>query len=167
VSSTNAQLGTYCGFQAPAAFDTIGRLTGTSVAGVARGSGADVVKEPSLSDSADEVPSPARGKGGKSFRATVDVYFHVVSDGATGNVSDSAVRDQIQVMNMGFGGFEGGFATGIGFKLVSIDRSDNAEWYDAGPGTSAEREMKKALHKGDAGDLNVYSTTAGPYLGWA
>ena len=27
--------------------------------------------------------------------------------------------------------------------------------------------MKKALHRGDASDLNIYLTTAGVYLGWA
>ena len=51
--------------------------------------------------------------------------------------------------------------------LAGLDRNDNAEWFYAGPGTSAEREMKKALHQGDASDLNIYLTTAGAYLGWA
>jgi hypothetical protein len=95
------------------------------------------------------------------------VYFHVVTNGALGNVTDDDVRTQIQVMNMGYGGFEGGVATGISFRLVAIDRTDNAEWYNAGPTTSGERAMKKTLHRGHASDLNIYSTSAGPYLGWA
>jgi hypothetical protein len=137
------------------------------VSSIARGGTADILKEPSSSDTAEEVPTSAKGKGGKNFRATVDVYFHVVTDGAVGNVTDDDVRTQIQVMNMGYGGFEGGVATGFSFRLVAIDRTNNAEWFYAGPTTSGERAMKKTLHRGDASDLNIYSTTAGPYLGWA
>ncbi len=151
-----------CGGSTPAVF---GGLPWSTSA--ARGLGANDLREPALGDAPQEVPASAKGKGGPNFRAAVDVYFHVVSDGATGNVSDSAVSDQVTVMNLGYGGFEGGVNTGFRFKLVGITRSDNAEWYNAGPGSSAEREMKKALHQGDASDLNIYSTTAGPYLGWA
>jgi hypothetical protein len=165
VSAHNAQVAGYCGTAAPAAFDTVGQLTGTS--SIARGSVANEAKEPASSDAPEEVPASSRGKGGKNFRAAVDVYFHVVTNGALGAVTDDDVRTQIQVMNMGYGGFEGGVATGISFRLVAIDRSDNADWYFAGPGTSAEREMKKTLHRGNASDLNIYSTTAGAYLGWA
>ena len=97
----------------------------------------------------------------------MDVYFHIVTDGSIGAVTDQDVQKQIQVMNMGFGGFEGGVYTGFSFRLVGVDRSTNVEWFNAGPGTSAEREMKQALHQGDATDLNIYSTTAGPFLGRA
>ena len=48
-----------------------------------------------------------------------------------------------------------------------MTRTDNADWFYAGIGGSAERPMKKALHYGGFETLNVYSTTAGPYLGWA
>ena len=154
-------LGAYCGVSTPAVF---GGSWLTGGASLARG---EEAREPALNDTAEEVPAAQRGKGGPNFRATVDVYFHVVSDGAIGNVSDKAVADQIMAMNLGFGGFEGGVDTGIKFKLAGITRNDNAAWYSAGPGTSAEREMKKALHQGDASDLNVYSTTAGAFLGWA
>jgi len=143
-------------------FDSLQTLAPTSYA-----RGDDTVREPSSSEVADEVPAAAKGKGGPSFRATVDVWFHVVSDGAIGNVSDKAIQDQMQVLNLGYGGFEGGFNTGFRFRLVGATRTDNAAWFNAGPGTTAEREMKKALHKGDASTFNVYATTAGPYLGWA
>ena len=151
-----------CAFATPTPFDSLGRLTAGS--SLARG---DDAREPSANDTAEEVPASARGKGGKNFKATVDVYFHVVTDGSVGAVSDQDVRTQVQVMNMEFGGFEGGVATGFEFRLAGIDRTDNATWFTAGPTTSGEREMKKALHRGDASDLNIYSTTAGVYLGWA
>ncbi len=113
------------------------------------------------------MPASARGRGGKYFAATVDVYVHAITDGATGYVSDKAIRDQIQVLNMEYGGFEGGAYTGFKFRLAGIDRADNATWFNAGPTTSGERAMKDALHRGDASDLNIYLTTAGSYLGWS
>lgn len=165
IRSSNALFSTYCGTSA-GGYGALTRLTGNAYAGSTRGTaGADAVKEPSLGDAPDEAPPSS--KAGKAFAATVDVYFHVIHDGATGNVSDKAVRDQIQVMNLGYGGMEGGVNTGFSFKLVGIDRTDNAAWFNAGAGSSDEREMKAALHRGDASDLNIYSSTASAYLGWA
>jgi hypothetical protein len=113
------------------------------------------------------VPASAKGKGGPGFRATVDVYVHVVSDGATGNVSSTAINDQITVLNAGFSGREGGADTGFRFRLAGVDRTDNPAWFNAGPGSPDERAMKTALHRGDASDLNIYLTTAEAFLGWA
>jgi hypothetical protein len=134
-----------------------------AVSSTARGGEA---REPDLGQTVEN-PGPQQGRG-RAFRATVSTYVHVVSlpDG-TGNVSDRAIRDQMRVLNAGYGGFEGGFATGFNFTLAGVTRTVNADWYYAGPTTSAERAMKHALHQGGAGDLNVYFTTAGPYLGWA
>ena len=70
-------------------------------------------------------------------------------------------------MNAGFSGAEGGVDTGFRFSLAGVDRTVNAEWYLAGPTTSAERAMKKALKQGGANALNHYSTTAGAFLGWS
>jgi Pregnancy-associated plasma protein-A len=168
VTKANALFNTYCGLQRPAMFDSLARLTGSQSAATAlRGLTGEQAKEPSAADTPDEVPAAARGKGGKSFHATVDVYFHVVTDGATGAVSDQDVKNQILVMNEDYAGMEGGVNTGFGFRLAGIDRTNNASWFAANPGTSAEREMKAALHRGDASDLNIYSTTAGDFLGWA
>jgi hypothetical protein len=144
-------------------FDSLSTLG--SAASAARGVDA---REPSLNQVAEEVPASARGKGGKKFRANVPVYFHVVTpDGVTGNVTLDQINTQIAVMNAGFSGAEGGYDTGFRFTLVAVDRTVNAEWFNAGPTTSGERAMKKALKRGGANALNYYSTTAGPYLGWA
>ena len=164
ITNSNALFSTYCGVQTPTEFNSISALTGDRTISIARG---EEAKEPSLNDTAEEVPAASNVRGRKSFKATVDVYFHIVTDGSIGAVTDQDVQKQIQVMNMGFGGFEGGVYTGFSFRLVGVDRSTNVEWFNAGPGTSAEREMKQALHQGDATDLNIYSTTAGPFLGWA
>jgi Pregnancy-associated plasma protein-A len=138
-------------------FDSLGRL---AVSSTARGSTA---REPDLHQVHTE--APAQRARGANFRVTVPTWVHVVSDGAIGNVSDRAIRDQIQVLNMTFGGFEGGVATGFSFQLAGITRTDNAEWHYAS--ISGERPMKRALHRGGDDTLNIYLTTAGPYLGWA
>jgi Pregnancy-associated plasma protein-A len=136
-----------------------------SAASAARGAEG---REPSLNQVAAEVPANAKGKGGKGFGATVPVYFHVVTpDGVTGNVTLNQIKAQIRAMNAGFSGAEGGVDTGFRFSLAAVDRTVNADWYFAGPTTSGERAMKRALKQGGANALNYYSTTAGVYLGWA
>jgi hypothetical protein len=154
--------GAYCGVSTPSVFGDQSWMTGASNA-----RGESDLREPSSTEVPAEVPAASQGKGGENFATTIDVYFHVVSDGAIGNVSDSAVDKQIAVLNTTYGGFEGGVATGFAFRLVSLDRTDNAVWFNAGFGSPAERAMKTALHRGDASDLNIYSTTASFYLGWA
>lgn len=52
-------------------FDSVALLT--SGLGSTSARYEDVAREPSLSDTAEEVPASAKGKGGPGFRATVDV----------------------------------------------------------------------------------------------
>jgi hypothetical protein len=53
-------------------------------------------------------------------------------------------------------------------QIGGIDRYNNTNWYTAGPGSSAEAQMKSSLRRGDRGDLNVYvSNPGGGLLGWA
>ena len=115
----------------------------------------------------DDLPGPAKGKASKNFRATVPVWFHVVSDGAIGNISNTVIRDQMTVLNLAFGGFYGGADTGFTFTLAGVTRTNNAAWHYAGPNGTAAHEMKQALHRGGPETLNLYATTAGGYLGWA
>ncbi len=130
------------------------------------GRGGDA-REPALGEVIQDLPTSAKGKAGKGFQATVPVYFHVISDGAIGNVSAKAIADQIRVLNLGFGGFYSGADSGFTFELAGVTRTDNAAWFNAGPSTREERDMKRALHQGGANALNLYSATAGVYLGWA
>ncbi|HET8651712.1 MAG TPA: zinc metalloprotease [Gaiellaceae bacterium] len=135
-----------------------------NAASTARG---DDAREPTLNQVVEELPTAAKGKGGKSFRATVPVWFHVVHADGVGNISDAVIREQMRVLNAAFAGFYGGAATGFSFDLVGVTRTNNAEWHFAGPTTKGERDMKKALHRGGWNTLNLYATTAGAYLGWA
>ena len=146
-----------------AVFDSVTALTSPAVS--ARG---DQPRDPVLTETVEALPASAKGKGGKRFSATVPVWFHVVTpDGTTGNVTRAQIDQQINVMSLSFAAFYGGANSGFKFKLAGVTRTTNAAWYNAGPGSPDERAMKKALRRGTMSTLNYYSTTAGPYLGWA
>jgi hypothetical protein len=122
-------------------------------------------REPDLDQARSDMPASAKGLAPADFTATVQVYFHVVTDGALGNLTTRQINSQIAVLNKTFGGREGGAATGFSFGLAGVTRTENAKWFAVK--TGAEHDMKKALKQGDDSDLNVYSTTAAAYLGWA
>ncbi len=124
-------------------------------------------REPDLGQVHEDLPASAKGKGNKQLKATIPVYFHVVTDGTIGALTDAQIADQIGVLNNTYAGEEGGAVSGFKFQLVGVTRTDNADWFYTGPGGTDEHSMKQALHQGGNNALNVYSTTAGPYLGWA
>jgi len=82
----------------------------------------------------------------------IPVYFHVVtaSDGTTGDIRDSQIGRQIQVLNNAYGQW------GWSFQLVSTTRTPNDDWFNNCYG-SGESPMKQALHQGTASTLNIYS----------
>jgi len=130
------------------------------------GRGGDA-REPDLSQQHADMPASAKGKAPRNFKATIPVYFHVVTDGATGALTDAQIADQIAVLNSTFSAGEGGAATGFSFKLAGVTRTDNAGWFYSNPGGADEHDMKQTLKQGGDNALNLYSTTAGDYLGWA
>jgi hypothetical protein len=108
-----------------------------------------VVREPDLGEVHADLPAAAKGEAGPNFKATVPVYFHVVTDGSIGSLTDAQIADQISVLNLTFGGGEGGARTGFTFELAGVTRTDNSKWFYAGPG-GAEHEMKRTLRRGAA-----------------
>ena len=126
-----------------------------------------MVREPALNETAGEVPDSAKGYGGPGFHATVPVWFHIITDGTTGAVSRDTIVAQMRAHNAAFAGAFDGTNTGFKFTLAGVDRTNNARWFNAGPGTSAERDMKRALRVGGADTLNVYTTSGAGFLGWA
>ena len=103
-----------------------------------------------------EIPSPGS--------IVINTYINVIcTDGGSCPANDGQVLEQIQVLNAAFA------ATPYYFQQVGgIDRYNNSSWYTAGPGSSAEAQMKSSLRQGDRGDLNVYiSNPGGGLLGWA
>ena len=131
----------------------------------ARGSGG--AREPDLGQTHEDLPAAARGQAASDFAVTVPVYFHVVTDGAAGNLRDSQIASQIRVLNTTFAGGEGGFDTGFSFVLAGVTRTNNPAWFSANPGGVNEKTMKETLRQGGPDALNFYSTTAGDFLGWA
>jgi hypothetical protein len=94
------------------------------------------------------------------------VYFHVITNGSLGNLTNSQINAQIRVLDVTFGGGQGGADSGFGFSLAGVTRTNNATWYASQSG-GAEHAMKQALKQGGDNALNVYSTSGGAYLGWA
>jgi hypothetical protein len=154
----------YCDPMAPAGAALYGDGGAAAAAVAGRGTTA---REPDLGQVHADLPASAKGKAGKSFKATVPVYFHVVTDGTTGALTDAQIAAQIQVLNNTYAGGEGGAKTGFSFTLAGVDRTDNAAWFYANPGGTNEHTMKQTLRRGGNNALNLYSTTAGDYLGWA
>ncbi|KRE62356.1 zinc metalloprotease [Nostocoides sp. Soil756] len=104
------------------------------------------------------------GGGGGAFQpAVVPVHWHVITDGAQGNLTSSELAGQISVLNAAYSG------SGFSFQTVSTDYTNNPAWYNGiTNGSTAEKQMKNALHVGGKGDLNLYTADlGGGLLGWA
>ena len=124
-------------------------------------------REPDLGQTHEDLPASAKGQAGKRFKATIPVYMHVVTDGATGSLTDAQIAAQIAVLNNTFAGREGGANTGFSFTLAGVTRTNNAEWFYGKAGGLAENSMKRSLRQGGSNALNFYSTAGDVYLGWA
>jgi len=95
---------------------------------------------------------------------TIPVYWHVINKGtgiSNGDIPQSQIDSQISVLNAAYAN------SGWQFSLAGVDRTTNATWYTCSGGT-CESQMKNALRKGSADDLNIYSNNmGGGLLGWA
>jgi hypothetical protein len=92
----------------------------------------------------------------------IDVYVHVIHDGANGQLDAADIQAQLDVLASSFA------SAGWSFNHVSTDYTDDAAWFAMTPGSSAESAAKAALRQGDAKALNLYTANpAGGYLGWA
>ena len=96
---------------------------------------------------------------------TINVYFHVINKGTginNGDVPQSMIDDQIDVLNAAFGGW------GWQFNLVQVTRTTNTTWYNGCYSSTTETQIKNALRQGSADDLNIYSCNpSGGILGYA
>lgn len=101
---------------------------------------------------------------------TVPTYVHVLRSPRGVVVTRERVVDQIEVLNSGFRGRQSANAAvaPYQFKLAGITRTVNRSWDHMTQGSTAERRAKRALHRGDADDLNLYIVArTSSALGWS
>jgi PKD repeat protein len=92
----------------------------------------------------------------------VPVAVHVVYHNGVGNIPDSQINAQMDVLNAAFQG------TGFSFNLVVTTRTDNRKWSTAGAGSRNANQMKAALAVDPATTLNMYfADIGGGTLGYA
>ena len=124
-------------------------------------------REVSHAEMAEAREEMASFAGASATPHTINVYFHVINSGsglANGDVPDSQIQAQIDTLNKAYGDS----ASGLSFKLVSVDRTNNKTWFTVSDSTSTETNMKNALHQGTKADLNLYTANlGGGLLGWA
>ena len=124
----------------------------------------DEVQMAAIEDEVDAYMAAHPDQVRSATGGTIPVYWHVINNGsgiANGDIPDTQIASQINVLNAAYGPW------GWQFQLVSTDRTTNASWYTCTGGT-CETQMKNALRKGTADDLNIYSNNMGQgLLGWA
>jgi hypothetical protein len=90
---------------------------------------------------------------------TIPVHVHViVRNNGSGNVANWRINRQIAVLNDGFSGNGSAAAvdTPFRFRLATVDRTRNTDWYDMDEADSVQ--ARRALRMGDATHLNLYVT---------
>ena len=95
----------------------------------------------------------------------INVYFHVIRRGtgvSNGQLTTQMINAQMSVLNNAFA------ATGWAFNLVEVTDTLNTTWFNGCASSTTESQMKNALRRGSADDLNLYSCNpSGGLLGWA
>jgi hypothetical protein len=108
-------------------------------------------------------------RAGLNQAVTIDVYAHVLRSRSHGGVPERRIDRQVDVLNRAFGGDQSpsAAATPFRFRLADIDVTVNGRWSRMDEGTTAEAHAKRALHRGDATDLNLYiGRNRSGSLGW-
>jgi hypothetical protein len=152
-----------------AAHELFGALDKLTTASAAARGGAGKPRDGATTETMVEVPG---GQQGVAFAgATIPVWFHVITDGATGNLTVAQLQDQVEILNDTFGGADQngpGFDTGFRFTYGGATYTDNADWFlNLTPNSPQERAAKSSLRRGEADTLNVWTTDGPGYLGFA
>jgi len=87
----------------------------------------------------------------------VPTYYHVITDGSTGGITDNVISESINVLNTAFAGE-------FIFQLEGRTISDNSDWYN---NITYDPEMKRKLRRGGCHTLNIYSTNGRGFGGYA
>lgn len=88
---------------------------------------------------------------GRMTNIEVSTYFHVITSGSTGDISEATITSQLSVLNESYKPY------GFSFKLIKTTRTNNGGWYSSSTTDSAEQTaMFNALRVGGKTTLNVY-----------
>jgi hypothetical protein len=93
----------------------------------------------------------------RHLQQTVDipVYFHIITYGSQGSVSQNQLNDQINVLNRAY-------APLFQFReAAAASRSNSRSWFFSTLGSSAEASMKRSLRQGGENALNIYTASPG------
>lgn len=130
--------------------------------------------EPTLNEVMETMKVDQRLGDNPASRAKIveiDTYVHVIRSGTAvsqGNIPDSMIETQMDVLNKSFRGQYGGQSSTVRFVLRGITRTTNSSWYNLSMGSTNEANMKAALRQGDKRTLNIYlANLSGGLLGWA
>jgi Pregnancy-associated plasma protein-A len=99
----------------------------------------------------------------------IPIWFHVIyKSNGTGYVTDSSINAQMESMNADYAAMAGtqganGYNTRVQFELAGITRTQNDAWFD----NDDEDAYKPALNKDPSRYINIYTSSAGGYLGYA
>jgi hypothetical protein len=89
---------------------------------------------------------------------SIPIAFHVIyASTSNGYVSSTAVNSQVDVLNDAYASY------GISFTLSSLDYTQNSSWFN----NDNESQYKAQLAINPSTTLNIYTTTASDYLGYA
>ncbi len=90
----------------------------------------------------------------------VTVRIHIVRGTHRGDrrVSRALARYTYVTLVRGYAGVQDPAMTptGIGFRLASVTVTRNDSWFHATPGSAAEMQMERRLHRGGGRTLNIY-----------
>ncbi|KAI9332804.1 extracellular metalloprotease, partial [Obelidium mucronatum] len=90
---------------------------------------------------------------------TIETWFHVLSDGVSGNVPDKMLADQISVLNRDYSG-------NFNFVLSGVTRTLNPTLFTVDPtaGNADLASWMGSMHRGDWGTLNIFLGNPPPPL---
>jgi len=102
------------------------------------------------------------GGAGIQSAVNIPVHVHIIRNSAgQGAPTSNMITQQISVLNAAYSGK-------AVFSVVTTDTTNNNSYYTCQPGTTAEKNMKNALHLGTKSELNIYfNNMGGGLLGWA
>jgi hypothetical protein len=88
----------------------------------------------------------------------VPVHVHVIAGRHDRGPTKRQVRGQIKVLNAAYAGRQSGDSAAASFRftLESFERVHNQRWRGSSLHEPAQKAMRRALHKGGRGELNLY-----------